>query len=279
MTDPVQADEFDSARWALSRSLFFIGGQGKSGTTWVQHLLDGHPRICCKGEGHLADGLLPGLAPFHPPDAAMRDTLLRFATAQLLARQCPQAGPGREVDLLGERTPANAGHAASLLRLFPQARFVHVIRDVRDVAVSLWHHARRVGGETRQQYASLESLATALAAEWARGIRQLRVTVAPYADRYREIRYEDLQQDPVTSVRGLLDFLGTDSGEAELAACLHSGSFRERSGGREPGEEDPAAHLRKGVSGDWRNHLDAGTVQTVIAAAEGMLEDLGYDAY
>jgi hypothetical protein len=39
--------------------LFFAGGAPRSGTTWLQLLLDSHPEVCCRGEGlfqkHLAD--------------------------------------------------------------------------------------------------------------------------------------------------------------------------------------------------------------------------------
>ena len=45
----------------LERRLFFVAGQGKSGTTWLQLILDAHPEICCRGEGHLGDVLLPAL--------------------------------------------------------------------------------------------------------------------------------------------------------------------------------------------------------------------------
>ena len=33
------------------RQLFFVGGAPRSGTTWLQQLLDCHPDICCRGEG------------------------------------------------------------------------------------------------------------------------------------------------------------------------------------------------------------------------------------
>ena len=37
--------------------IFFIGGSQKSGTTWLQLLLDAHPQIACKGEGHIANDM------------------------------------------------------------------------------------------------------------------------------------------------------------------------------------------------------------------------------
>ncbi len=43
----------------LSGQLFFIAGAPKSGTTWVQRLLDAHPEIVCSGEGHFANKIAP----------------------------------------------------------------------------------------------------------------------------------------------------------------------------------------------------------------------------
>ena len=42
--------------------LFFIGGSGKSGTTWLQQILNAHPTVACNGEAHLFDILLAQLS-------------------------------------------------------------------------------------------------------------------------------------------------------------------------------------------------------------------------
>src|SRR4051794_30155810 len=34
------------------RQVFFVCGAPRSGTTWVQHMLDSHPDVSCRGEGH-----------------------------------------------------------------------------------------------------------------------------------------------------------------------------------------------------------------------------------
>ena len=42
----------------LGRALFLVVGAPKSGTTWVQLMLNGHAAIDCAGEGHFTDWLL-----------------------------------------------------------------------------------------------------------------------------------------------------------------------------------------------------------------------------
>ncbi len=41
----------------LSRQLFFIAATEKSGTTWMQLMLDAHPEIACRGEGQFVSKL------------------------------------------------------------------------------------------------------------------------------------------------------------------------------------------------------------------------------
>src|SRR5260370_41440044 len=45
----------------LSKQLFFIGGSIGAGTTWLQVLLDQHPQISCRGEGHFVTYLVGAL--------------------------------------------------------------------------------------------------------------------------------------------------------------------------------------------------------------------------
>jgi Sulfotransferase family len=55
-------EELHSAISELQKKqIFFIGGAVKSGTTWLQLLLDAHPEVSCNGEGHFLDNLAPAL--------------------------------------------------------------------------------------------------------------------------------------------------------------------------------------------------------------------------
>ncbi len=272
----------------------FVGGQGKSGTTWVQLLLDSHPDICCHGEGHPADVLaiqlgqavdnhrqfiggnnaaFPELRPYASIDEDGRRRVLRHAITTLLASQC--AGPLPAV--LADRTPANIEYIGLLNDLFPQARFVHVLRDPRDVAVSLWFHGQRTNPEwINSRYRSIDTLAIELAGGWASAVETVRRQARVLGERYREIRYEDLKSDFAATVGGLFEFLGVEAGAQHLAAAAQAGDFKRLAGGRDPGAENRDSHFRKGISGDWRNHLRADTVARISSRAGAALATLGY---
>jgi hypothetical protein len=149
--------------------VFFVTGVGKSGTSWLMRMLDGHPEILCKGEGRffagdwrranfdpegtqaLASSLYYAL--LHSEylrmwversvwaregDAARHlDNLTRLATEHFLV------GRLRETNkkLVGDKSPLlNPNFIQEVSRIYPEAKVIHIIRDGRDQAVSMLHH-------------------------------------------------------------------------------------------------------------------------------------------
>ncbi len=277
-------------------TLFFVGGQGKSGTTWVQLLLDAHPGISCRGEAHFFDFLAPALQQallryrhqleennkvFHElPGYPLPEQAEAFATLRAAVLASLQGQSGRTRPLaVGERTPANVEHLDLIWALFPAARFIHVIRDPRDVAVSLWHHGRRINeGGFAREYGSVDALAEHLAEGWTSWMQRSELLGKSNPALYCEVRYEDLLNDGATALKRLLEFLGTPATDAEVAECLQAAAFEKLSGGRGRGEEDQGSHFRKGVSGDWRKHLASDTIAKIGQTAAAELERLGYAA-
>src|SRR6187402_1454276 len=126
------------------KQLFFVCGAPKSGTTWLQRVLDAHPQIQCSGEGHFIERFTVPLAkvmrdyaehmnlvagrvyegqPYYPPiGQADLDSLARgFILSQLMVRN-----PGPKVRWIGDKTPRYTGYLPQLLRLFPSAHFFNI---------------------------------------------------------------------------------------------------------------------------------------------------------
>lgn len=277
-------------------NLFFVGGQGKSGTTWVQLLLDAHPRISCRGEAHFFDFLAPALQQaflryrhqleennkvFHElPGYPLPEQAEAFATLRAAVLASLQSKPGSAAPLaVGERTPANVEHLDLIWALFPAARFIHVIRDPRDVAVSLWHHGQRINeGGFAREYGSVNALAEHLAEGWTSWMQRSELLGKTHPELYCEVRYEDLLNDGATALKRMLDFLGAPATDAEVTGCLQAAAFEKLSGGRGRGEENQSSHFRKGVSGDWRKHLTTDAIAKIKQTAAAELERLGYAA-
>ena len=88
----------------------------------------------------------------------------------------------------GDKTPGYV-QETRIQRVLPEARFVHIIRDGRDVSLS--HMRMNWGPETYAQSARL----------WRNRIRKARKT-APSINHYMEIKFEDLVADTEGVLRG-----------------------------------------------------------------------------
>ncbi|MHC4949151.1 MAG: sulfotransferase family protein [Planctomycetota bacterium] len=277
----------DHAAAVAARQVLFVVGCQKSGTTWLQRLLDAHPAVRCDGEGHFSDVLGPlvqlAVQEYNQTPKATwalsNDDLfsaVRLLVDSQLARHLAAAPDPAAVRWLGDKTPEGALAVDLLDRLHPEARFVHCIRDGRDGAVSGWAHLARQGGEHR--FASFAEYAEYFAAEhWRKYILAARQSAAARGGRVLEVRYEDLHADPRAETGRLLAFLDVVRDDATVAACVEAARFETLTGGRAPGEEDRASHFRKGVVGDWRECFDAEAARRFDAAAGDLIAELGYE--
>ena len=142
-----------------------ITGVPKSGTTWLNRLLDAHPALLSPGEGRFfgrtlvtertgarsleatlrnSDALRAWLRTSGWTRQGDLDEELREATAavtrSVLERRLREAGKQIAVD----KTPLPDEHyVADLHRILPEAGVIHIIRDGRDVAISSLYHVWR----------------------------------------------------------------------------------------------------------------------------------------
>lgn len=170
----------------------------------------------------------------------------------------------RDKDRYGDKMPGYVLHVALLARLFPEARFIHIIRDGRDVALSLtdlWF-ARQGVGEA--------------ALFWKRRVRAGRTAgrrLGP--ERYREVRYEDLIADPRPVVGALCEFadLAFEPGMLEF---FHRGDEVVARTGKPELHQGlllpPTTGLR-----DWRSQMGDDDVAMFEAVAGDLLSELGYE--
>jgi hypothetical protein len=63
-----------------------------------------------------------------------------------------------------------------------------------------------------------------------------------------------------------------------LKEILSGQDFKKKTGGREAGQEDKKSHYRKGVSGDWVNHMKAVHLKYFVAHYNPVLLKLGYES-
>lgn len=227
--------------------------------------------------------------------------LTSLATNYFLARRLAEVGKR----IVGDKTPFTGAEVVEEIKeIRPDAKLIHIIRDGRDVAISaihhMWNHARQEGGihdlspeelAKREAYradpeaflASGQSIFTGkqlagTAKNWAEMVeRAMEDGPKLLGERYAEVRYEDLLERPEPDLERLLKFLEADAGEKVVERCVERASFARRTKGRERGQEDSRAFMRKGIAGDWKNVFTEEDKRVFKEAAGGLLIRLGYE--
>ena len=270
-------------------SPFFIIGAGRSGTTLLRLILTGHSRIHIPPETWFIRPLVESLPLTDPLTPAQVDRAVSIMTGDYrwpdmgiaaddlrnwaMAMQHPKL-----VDIInlvyqrhlhdsgkqrfGDKTPVYYSILPQLLTLYPGARFIHLIRDGRDVAIS-WID---VGWE---RYYERDKF------EWGHAMqyRQKHLNSA-YAGRILDVKYEDLVNDLEVTVRRICAFLG-EHYEPEMLNWQHlTTMIPER-------ERHIHGKLGQPVSKDaiavWRNKLTIGECFAMEACLHKDLRLLGYE--
>jgi len=180
--------------------------------------------------------------------------------------------------LWGDKTPTYGRHARAISRLLPEVRFIHVIRDGRDVALSL-----------RTMPFAPSRRMDALARYWARELRRARRQGAHLAY-YTEIRYEALIRNPEQVLRGVCEFLDLEFDARMLTYHEHAAARLAEHEGRTTAtgavrltkaqRHEQQRRARQPVDVNrierWRTELDAADVAAFERAAGDLLSELGY---
>jgi hypothetical protein len=196
----------------LDRQLIFMGGCPRSGMTVLRRLLAMHSRIHCGPDTGLPPSLAmqwnafaANLGDLHQKDFDLDRERVRVNMAELLTGLIATPIKDAPHKRLIEKTSLNVIAFTALAELMPRARFVHVVRDGRDVAASLlqrdWRDPQGLRfAHTADPAAALkywtDLTGLGLQAEHALGPRRI-----------LRIRYEDLVRKPKRTLKTLLEFI------------------------------------------------------------------------
>jgi hypothetical protein len=172
--------------------------------------------------------------------------------------------------VIGEKSASHVRWIPQIRETFPEARFIHVVRDPRDVVASMLDAARswaRSPGLTARRAATL----------WSRAVRAGRAAEDTLPQAVLRVRYEDLEARGAEVVAQMLSFVGTVCTAESSAKILHRCRFTRYSGGRAPGEPGGEGRFyRLGVSGGWVRSLTDDEARTVESIAGEEMVALGY---
>lgn len=254
-----------------------IGGAARSGTTLVRVIVDSHPVLACGPESGV---LLP--EPLKPGKLAEYFSMPAREVTRLAARAPSRAAFAdgffdryrrrQQATRWADKTPRNVFHLDWIFAAFPRARFVHVVRDGRDVVCSFRTHPRyRMVDGVRVETGIRRPLAECID-RWESSIEAGRTWRGD--PRYREVRYEDLVERTEPTVRELLDFLEVPWDDRVLR--FHEVASEARDARRFPNNAKATEPVTRDAIGRWREDLTAAESAEVHDRLGPLLTGLGY---
>ncbi len=152
----------------------------------------------------------------------------------------------------GDKTPEYLYHLPVLCNLFPDAQYIHIVRDGRDVALS----------EFKAPFGAKNIFCAAH--EWQKKIKMVHdfAETIPVSNFY-EIRYEELLAEPVNVFTGLISFLGIDDTDGRLQEFI---------------KQNIAYDLKRDNSNKWKKQLTSRQKRLFERVAGSMLRHYGYEA-
>ena len=261
---------------------FFIVGSARSGTTFLRLTLNAHPEVAVPPESRFitelhtsedevdVDAFLQRLAAHKRfeawglPVSAVRTELdgirrAPYATAIAAVYRAYARSQGKE--RWGDKTPRYVEHIPEIDRLFPDARFIHLIRDGRDVALS---------------YADVDfgpkNVARA-ARLWADRVEAGLRDGRRLGDRYLEVHYSDLTEDTPGTLKDICKLIELDFDPVMLDPEATRKGALDRAQRYNP-------HVREGAKRhvrSWEADMPADHEEIFEAVAGDVLTSLGFE--
>ena len=263
----------------------FIVGVPRSGTTLLRVLLDSHSRILALPE-------TPWLLGSYGGDASLRGLLTGLSegsyglvrnVAGISQEDVRQAGTGfleglfqpvleaRGKSVVAFKTPADIRNLDFLTELLPGARYIHITRDGRDVAMSqlakkgsFFHDLKEY---RRLSYANVFR-------RWVEWEQKVRGTLYRGGLNVVHVRYEDLVADPEGQLKRIMDFLGLPFERSMLDYASQDHDYP----AWEAGSTDVAGHggIQAASIGKWRGRKMSVEMLHTLLRYDPYLVELGY---
>eukprot|EP00938_MAST-03A_sp_MAST-3A-sp1_P001333 g1333.t1 len=261
----------------------------KSGTTWVQAILRELIDIA-EGTDTRVEGVSVGLT--------------EGERIPWIEEMAAIAGPTIYTKRLNEQSPKRRRVFKTHLP-YPVVqnwatkgtKFIFVVRDPRDVAVSAWHHTRTKNFTYKgpfEHFANEMFLKGRVeCGNWFEFTKECYDAVASASDNCLLLRYENMLKDPATAVREVAKFLDVKVNEENVKQVVNNTSFdamrkAEKKGGlRVPGwpkrklqgadgdgdvTKPSKMHIRSGGSRKWKSYFDSALERKFLEAYKKHLE-------
>jgi hypothetical protein len=213
----------------LNNAPIFIVGVHRSGTTLLRYVLNSHPRIYIPPE----TDFIPYFFNKHPHAKLSQKKVARILDiifsryryvedwqgarpdSQEFYERMPTKDPSAFLNQLysdyarqngalrwGDKTPIYASYVDLIHKIFPEAQFIHIIRDPFDASISLLEKYQEDEFHVDIYFA---------ARNWVRRIKAIQASRKTLPVQcYYEVRYEEFVSDAITETQNLCEFIGEE---------------------------------------------------------------------
>lgn len=271
-------------------NLVFLVGASRSGTTWLQLLLSQSSRIATCQETHLFSGYLKSFSEtlaFQSNDVRSVGLRSLYNDDELLEvkRLIPQHTFSRVMnrkqgaDIVLEKTPDHVHCWREIVALYPDARFIHLVRDPRSVVASM----RATGAQWGNQWA--DAGIASLSRNWVSAVSagQQLVREAPLA---RQVRYENIAPGGAAWLQELWAWLGVTESVTVAQQAFDNLSFESlaKAGATNAYQpwnmsQEPRGMWRKGDANSWREELTRNEIAIVEAICGEKMSQFDYSLH
>lgn len=270
-----------------------IVGAPRSGTTLLRYMISSHPDVFIPPESNFIPHLFAA-APGSPmprrkairaietileykvffrdwkeplPDPTeFVDTLSDLRPATILSGLYGEYARQHDASRWGDKSPIYTSHIDAISRILPQAQFIHIIRDGRDVCLSMLKSYQGA----RFFYVDL----CYAARSWKRRVQDARRTGLSLSEKkYLEVRYEQLLADPGGVLTEVCAFIGERFTEEMLHPERVASTMYHSKGIHGTTRSAPAPQNAQ----KWKNQMSEADSRIFNALAGDLLEELGYE--
>eukprot|EP00069_Balaena_mysticetus_P012939 bmy_07984T0 len=260
-------------RYGKAMPLIFVGGVPRSGTTLMRAMLDAHPEVRCGEETRIIPRVLAmrqawsksGREKLRLDEAGVTDEVLDAAMQAFILEVIAKHGePAR---ILCNKDPFTLKSSVYLSRLFPNSKFLLMVRDGRASVHSMITRKVTIAGFDLSSYRDC-------LAKWNKAIEVMYAQCMEVGkDKCLPVYYEQLVLHPRRSLKLILDFLGIAWSDAEMITYQFLQILQiERS------TDQVIKPVNLEALSKWTGHIP-GDVLRDMAQIAPMLARLGYDPY
>lgn len=269
------------------KQFLFLLGAPRSGTTWLQLMLAEHVSVATtveirwfnwyiakllrtwKQEQQQIADIKQGLSSVLAEEKFL--SIIRDATCTVY-KTVLSTNPMATHIL--DKSTGYAQFIPEIESIIPHARYIHLIRDGRDVAssnINTFKIARY--GENTVEKAILN---------WQANVTAARQNAPMLGDRYLEIRYENLHHQPYEQMLTVFEFCGLDTSNIDINHVVEAHQFDKLKQSKKLPQSDisaPVGHYRSGKIGSWQTELSSLDCYNIEKIAGSTLREYQYNAY